>query len=88
MKSVIHPSNTRTLGAPEGHDQKRSRVAPLSVTDTDVRGIPAIISFWKPSEEELVVLNAGGTIALWVMGASMMPVALEVDESQTISPVR
>ena len=41
--------------------------------------MPAVVSYWCPSAEELAVLNAGGSIALWVLGMSMPPVNLSVE---------
>lgn len=37
---------------------------------THVGDLSAVASYWRPSVEELAVLNAGGSIALWVLGAT------------------
>ncbi|SOY56849.1 hypothetical protein [Cupriavidus taiwanensis] len=79
MQRIQHPSNNDVLGAPAGWDQKELLVSALPITRTEVNGIPAVTSFWKPSPEELARLNAGGSVSLWVIGGTMPPVALEVE---------
>jgi len=79
MQRVQHPSNNGVLGAPEGWDQSSLPVNALPITRTEVNGVPAVASFWKPSAEELERLNAGGSVSLWVIGGTMPPVALEVE---------
>lgn len=79
MQRIQHPSNNDVLGAPAGWDQKGLPVSALPITRSDVNGMPAVASFWKPSAAELAVLNAGGSVSLWVLGQTMPPVALEVE---------
>lgn len=74
-----HPSNNGVLGAPAGWDQEQLPCGALPITRTEVEGQAAIVSYWRPSAEELVILNAGGSVALWIIGATMPPVAVEVD---------
>lgn len=80
MRPTQHPSNNGVLGAPEGWDQKQMPCSALAITRTDWDGIPAVVSFWKPTPEELAVLNAGGSVALWIAGQTMPPAGLSVDE--------
>ncbi|WP_194720810.1 hypothetical protein [Noviherbaspirillum malthae] len=79
MNKTQHPSNNAVLGAPAGWDQKQLPCSALPVTRTDWDGVPAVLSFWKPTAEELAALNAGGSVVLWVAGQTMPPVALTVD---------
>lgn len=79
MRPTQHPSNTRVLGAPAGWDQQQLECSALAITDVTVDEQPAVVSFWQPSTEELAILNAGGTIALWVFGRDMPPVALHAE---------
>lgn len=76
MRPTQHPSNTRVLGAPPGWDQKELPVHALAVTDSVQDGVPTILSYWKPDAAELALLNAGGLVALSVVGRSMPPVGL------------
>ena len=79
MNKIQHPSNNGVLGAPAGWDQGELPVNALPVTHTHVGDLPAVLSYWRPSAEELAVLNAGGSIALWVLGATMPPVNLSIE---------
>ena len=80
MRPTQHPSNNGVLGAPAGWDQEQLPCSALAITRTDWDGVPAVVSFWKPSPEELAVLNAGGSVSLWIAGQGMPPVGLSVDE--------
>ncbi len=79
MQRTQHPSNNSVLGAPEGWDQKELPCGALPITRTECDGFPAVVSFWRPTAEELAQLSAGGTVALWVIGSTMPPVSLTVD---------
>lgn len=78
MNRVQHPSNNAVLGAPADWDQKALPCDALPVTRGDVDGIPVVVSYWRPTAQELAALNAGQHIALSVVGPSMPPVALSV----------
>lgn len=79
MRPTQHPSNTRVIGAPKGWDQASQPCQALAVTDQVVEGVPALVSFWQPTPDEVKVLAAGGTVALWVFGGGMPPVGIEVE---------
>lgn len=76
MRAVQHHSNTRVLGAPKGWQQGVLPIAALPITDSNQDGVQTILSFWKPDAEELALLNAGGLVALSVVGLNMPPVAI------------
>lgn len=82
MRAVQHSSNTRVLGAPRGWDQSELPCSAIAITDTEVNGQPVIMTFWKPSEEELALLNAGGLVSLSIIGEGMPPVALLVEPTK------
>lgn len=46
-------------------------------------GISQVTSFWKPSAEDLQILNAGGCVGLCVRGGQP-PVALWVEQIQQL----
>lgn len=46
---------------------------------THVGDLPAVLSYWRPDADELAALNAGGAVRLWVVGATMPPVMLDVE---------
>ena len=79
MNQYQHHTNNDVLGAPEGWDQSQLPCSALPITRTECDGIPAVVSYWKPTENELAILVAGGSIALWVIGSTMPPVILAVD---------
>lgn len=79
MNCYRHHTNNDVLGAPKGWDQAQLPCSALPITRTQCDGIPALVSYWKPSENELAILAGGGSIALWVIDSTMPPVMLAVD---------
>lgn len=55
--------------------------------DWEGTGQPALVSTFKPSADELAVLNAGGGIDLAVLGRGMPPVAVNVCSPEDAEPV-
>ncbi len=74
-----HHTNNAVLGAPNDWDQSQLPCDALPITRIEVGGMPAFASYWKPSENELAMLAAGGSIALTVLCVTMPPVMLAVD---------
>jgi hypothetical protein len=79
MDRTQHPSNNQVLGAPVGWDQAELPCGALPITRTQVDGQPAMVSFWRPSADELALLSRGGLVALWVFGTGHPPVAVAVE---------
>jgi hypothetical protein len=68
-------AQTRVLNAPAGWNESQPiQCGMLPIEDTAFDGIPAMVSYWKPTPEELAVLIAGGHIRLIVYGAQHPPV--------------
>lgn len=80
MNKIQHPSNNGVLGAPAGWDQNQLPCSALPITRTEWDGVPAIVSFWKPTPEELEALNKGAAVFLSIVGNSMPPVAIGVEQ--------
>lgn len=80
MRAEQHPSNNRVLGAPPGWDQAELPCVALPITVTTVSGMAAMLSWWRPSPEELAALNAGKRIQLCILGVTHPPVELSVEE--------
>ncbi|EPR09898.1 hypothetical protein M527_07175 [Sphingobium indicum IP26] len=79
MEAVPHPYVDHRFGAPAGWDEARDGFCGvLEVHLTTLAGHPAFESLWKPSAEDLATLNAGGTVALYVLGHGHPPVAIGV----------
>lgn len=80
MNRTQHPSNNAVLGAPADWSQDALPCGALPITKIEVHGLPCIGSFWRPTAEELVMLNGGALVAVWVIGNTMPPVSIEVSE--------
>lgn len=75
MKPIRMPHTTRTLGAPNDWDEKRNGVC-VGLPITDSNGV--MLSYWKPSWKQRLLILAGRPIRLGVFGASHPPVSLDV----------
>lgn len=79
MEFFKHPSCNAVLGPARGDE---ANVVALPVYRGEEawedREVPFNTSYWKPSAEELAALNAGGSIALTLLGRVHPPVRLEV----------
>lgn len=82
MRATQHPSNNGVLGAPAGWKQDELPCSAVPITRTKWDGLPAVLTFWEPTAEELAALRAGGKVVLWVVGTTMPPVALTVEPKQ------
>lgn len=80
MNKHQHISNNAVLGAPAGWDQDALPCSALPVTRIDWDGQPAVKSYWMPTADELAMLNEGMPIALYVIGQTMTPVAITVEQ--------
>lgn len=78
MQRTQHPSNNAVLGAPAGWDQRELPCDALPVTRVVADGVPHVVSFWRPSPDELAALAAGALVELWTVGHTTPPVALAV----------
>lgn len=76
MRVHQHKTNNMILKAPDGMVDCDTVPATLVIDETDSR----ILTFWRPSEEELKQLNENGSICLHVFGRMYPPVAITVEE--------
>jgi len=73
--------HTRYLGKPPGWEPETDGdCAHLAVLDTDLGGLPIMMSVWEPTPKEIEALARGAKIVLTVVGTGHPPVALHVDE--------
>ncbi|CAG4887899.1 hypothetical protein [Paraburkholderia saeva] len=79
MNRTQHPSNNAVLGAPAGWDQQELPCSALPITRVVADGVAHVVSFWRPTPDELKALAAGALVELWVVGHTMPPVALAVE---------
>lgn len=61
---------------PLKHQSNNVAFGTLPVTQTQANNQNVLISFWKPSPEEMMALNTGAVVALTVVGEAMPTVAL------------
>jgi hypothetical protein len=78
---VVKHSSTNSVMTPhksvaEHFDQD---VPPAPITKTRVRNMPAMKTYWKPTEVELANLLAGGHVVLTVFGNQHPPVTVTVE---------
>lgn len=78
MNKTQHRSNNGVLGAPAGWDQATLPVDALPITRTTYDGVDAIVSFWRPTPDEIDALKNGALVMLSVIGSAMPPVAIGV----------
>lgn len=81
MQSMVIAGYTARLGAPPGLE---SEVRPLFIK----RVGDCMVSRWEPSPSELALLNAGGSVDLWVLGTNHPPVSLVVSPPHSDLPER
>jgi hypothetical protein len=79
MNKHHHHTNNAVLDAASGREHGVRTGDALAITRTECAGLPALVSYWKPSANELAILASGGSIALWVVGSTMPLVMLAVD---------
>ena len=78
MKPIQHPSNNDVLGAPPGVSIEECRPLPITRVKFD-NGIPAVWSFWQPSEAERERIAAGAPVRFSVYGLTHPPIHIGVD---------
>ena len=69
MKPVEFEGQAGLLDPPEGVQG----VDKLPIKREAAHGHAVCVSYWRPSKEDLRILNAGGHVALRVMGRTMPP---------------
>ncbi len=77
MKPVEFEGQTLLLGPPEGSRRGACGALPVLKAADDAFGT-RFVSYWRPSPEDLAVLNAGGHVELQVCGAGHPPVWVDV----------
>lgn len=78
MNRIQHPSNNAVLGAPPGTPIDECSALPI----TRVRyadGTDAVVSYWEPTHQELLLMATGAPIRLIVLGTTHAPLKLGVD---------
>lgn len=86
MQAIMFKEATNIYKAPKGHDpEKDGEIFDLPVMDDG----HALTSVWKPTPEELDILNKGGGISLSIIGRQQPPIyigAIPLDISAVQEP--
>lgn len=86
MQSVATSESNVRLISPEGWDQAKLGVTDLYATKVEMAdGVPGFRSFWKPSQEDLDILNGGGVVQLCILGDNHPPVSVDVAEVRKVN---
>lgn len=79
MRVVQHPSNNKVLGAPPGWDQLEMPVNAIPLTQVESSGKTFLISYWKPTPEEIAQLRQGAFVTVWIHGVNQPIMAVSVN---------
>ena len=79
MIKTQHPSNNAVLSAPPGMSHEECTA--LAITRVQYEnGMYGVRSYWKLTPDELKLVNENGYVCLEVLGITMPPVILTVEE--------
>lgn len=77
MKPICPPNAVKTLTAPEGEPD----VVDLHVAVELIGGRECVVSYWRPSPEQLATLKRDGLVKLAVAGRTHPPLMLDAVEN-------
>lgn len=72
------PNFTRDVGKPIDWDDSKGECDSLPVIDTEWNGLPAMVSMWHPTEDDIEAIKEGSPIFLWVLGSTHPVIAMSV----------
>ena len=84
MRPIQHPSNNDVLGAPQGMSAEQCASLPITRVlhqhpHNSNMNTPAVISFWQPTREQMLLIAAGQPVWLHFLGTTHPPVAVGVE---------
>lgn len=79
MNPTQHRTSTRVLGAPLGWNQAELPCGALAIRRGVEGTMKTVTAHFRPSAEELALLNAGGVVSVTVLAVSVPPMRLEVE---------
>ena|SRR5205809_7051712 len=68
MDNVYTSTTTGQMKAPDDWDHSEVQVHPLYISAGNVGKHQCFASYWKPSVEDLEILNAGGAVEVMLLG--------------------
>lgn len=82
MNHIKHDACNDVLGAPPGEEAHCEALhIQRAVTSYVEDAAHCVCSFWKPTQQELALLNANGCVRFLVVGVNHPPIAVDVVES-------
>ena len=84
MKPIEFEGQTTLLGPPKEMARGTCGALPVFIDPGKPGELPAFASYWKPSAEDLVRLNAGEYVQLTVYGGSHPPVWVDIGKVQEL----
>lgn len=88
MKNFNHSLCNDTLYAPKGEEEacddldiQRGYTTYGVEPSGKPRVVKCVVSYWKPTPEELALLNANGSIQFCAIGTNHPPISLDVAEN-------
>jgi hypothetical protein len=79
LNPTQHRTSTRVLGAPAGWNQAELPCGAIAIADRVEGTLRTVTTHWRPTAEELALLNAGGLVAVTMPGITLPPMRLEVE---------
>ena len=79
MQRTQHPSNNSVLGAPPNTTIEQCSALPITRIEYG-DGTQAVASYWRPSAEELKLLQQGALVCLTILGTTHAPLKIEVSD--------
>lgn len=88
MRAIHFIGVNRVYVAPKGWDEgKHGECHDLFVAQADEDGLKLCTSVWKPTQQELEILNEGGSIVLQIVGGQP-PIMLSAQNITETEPER
>lgn len=84
MKLTQHSTNNAVFGAPPGVSAEQCKPAPATKMSYE-NGQRSIRTYWRPSADELTLLNTKGVVCVETWGTTLVPMnvmACEQDEAR------
>jgi hypothetical protein len=89
MNPTRHPSNNSVLAPPPGVSAEECGALPITRVMFP-NGMPAVWSYWQPTEAERAAIAAGAPVRLSCWGLTHPPIALHVsgaaDDPEVTNP--
>jgi hypothetical protein len=82
MKNIRHHTSNKRAVPPKNWDDRGGdlQLEAIDVTEGSLHGVPLFVSWWKPTEDDLMCLLRGGQVQLTCIGGQPPVNLTAVDE--------